>query len=252
MNRNEYLARIHYPGTPSVTFNSLAELQHCHMRAVPFENLAIHYQQPILLNEDRLFRKIVGNRRGGFCYELNGLFAQLLQEIGFTVTLISAEVCQSDGTFGPAFDHLALLVELDDVFLVDVGFGDSFIRPLRLQQRGSQMQGTTAYLIRQEGDTYVLHHKKLAEPGADWKPHYRFTRQARQLADFSPMCHYHQTSPESHFTHKRVCSRATVEGRVTFSDQRLVVTQGASRTETILESEAEFSQALQAHFSIRI
>ncbi|WP_303312680.1 arylamine N-acetyltransferase [Hymenobacter sp. BT730] len=252
MNVNAYLERIHYHGTPRVTFHTLAALQLGHMREVPFENLAIHDQQPILLDEALLFTKIVRNRRGGFCYELNGLFAKLLQEIGFTVTLISAEVCQKDGTFGPAFDHLALLVELDDVFLVDVGFGDSFTRPLRLEQRGPQVHGTTAYLIRQERDTYILHQKNLAEPGSDWEIQYRFTRQARQLADFSRMCHYHQTSPESHFTQKRICSRATAEGRVTLSDQRLIVTQGAMRTETILPSEAAFSQALQAHFSIQI
>lgn len=252
MNSNAYLERIHYLGTPSVTLSTLADLQLCHMRAVPFENLAIHYKQPISLDEDLLFRKIVRNRRGGFCYELNGLFAQLLQKLGFTVTLISAEVYQKDGTFGPAFDHLALLVELDDIYLVDVGFGDSFTRPLHLHQRDSQVQGTTAYLIRQEGDTYVLHQKNLEAPEGDWKPQYRFTRQAHQLVDFSHMCHYHQTAPESHFTQKRVCSRATVEGRVTLSDQRLIITQGAVRTETILQSEAEFLQALQAHFSLQI
>ncbi|RSK44078.1 arylamine N-acetyltransferase family protein [Hymenobacter rigui] len=252
MDTNAYLERIHYHGTPGVTLNTLAELQVAHMRAVPFENLAIHYQQPISLDNDRLFQKIVRNRRGGFCYELNGLFAHLLQEIGFSVTLLSAEVYQKDDTFGPAFDHLTLLVELDDIFLVDVGFGDSFTQPLRLQQRSPQVQGTTAYQIEQVGDIYIVHQKKLEEPDGGWEPQYRFTQQAWQLADFSPMCHYHQTSPESHFTHKRICSRATAEGRITLSDQRLIVTEGASRMETILPSEAAFLQALQAYFSIQI
>ena len=252
MNIPAYLERIHCPGAPRVDLSALAALMQGHLMEVPFENLSIHYQQPIVLDEDLLFAKVVQHRRGGFCYELNGLFAQLLQELGFAVTLISAQVGTADGAFGPAFDHLALLVALDEVYLVDIGFGDSFGRPLRVQERGPQGQGSRAYKISRQGAWYVLHEETPAGLEDGWKPVYRFTPQARQLADFRPMCHYHQTSPSSHFTQKRVCSRATGDGRITLRDQRLIITRGAMREESAIRSEEEFLQALQTHFLITI
>ena len=85
-------------------------MHRAHLLAVPFENLDIHLGRPISLDQDALFGKIVTRRRGGFCYELNGLFALLLRELGFEVTLLSAGVARADGGFGPEFDHLTLLV----------------------------------------------------------------------------------------------------------------------------------------------
>lgn len=252
MDAKKYLARIQYLGTPKDDLATLTALQLAHMREVPFENLSIHYNHKIILDEALLFTKIVDSGRGGFCYELNGLFAGLLKEIGFKVALLSTEVAKPDGTFGPAFDHMALLVELDEFFLVDVGFGDSFRQPLRVKERGPQVQGTTAYQIGQEEEHYFLRQRKLREPDSGWEVLYRFTLQPRELADFRPMCHYHQTSPESHFTQKRVCSRATAEGRITLSDTRLIVTRGLVREQSPLRSEEEFLRALQTHFSIKL
>jgi N-hydroxyarylamine O-acetyltransferase len=249
MNIKQYLARIQYYDTPRVDLATLGKLQVAHMRAVPFENLSIPYQQPTELNESHLFTKIVEHKRGGFCYELNGLFGQLLKEIGFRVVLISAQVCQQDGRFGPAFDHLALLVELDDVFLVVVGFGDSFRQPLRLQERRPQGQGTTVYQLSQGGEYYLLHQQNRLDPTAPGQVQYRFTRQTYQLADFTSMCVYHQTSVESHFTQKRICSRATADGRITLSNRRLLVTRGLNRTEVLLATEEEVLHALHLHIA---
>ncbi|KUG09026.1 arylamine N-acetyltransferase family protein [Solirubrum puertoriconensis] len=252
MNVNQYLTRIQYSGIPRVDLATLEELHLAHLLSVPFENLSIHYGQPIVLDLERVFRKVVEHRRGGFCYELNSLFGWLLQQIGFNVILISAEVCQKDGTFSPPYDHLALLVELDETWLADVGFGDSFRLPLRLNEPGPQRQGATAYQISREGEYYLLRAQNLLDREPHWETQYRFTRQPHPLTDFAGMCHYHQTSPESHFTQKRVCSRATPEGRITLSDQRLIVTRGSRREETVLESEEEFLRALQTHFAITL
>ena len=87
-----------------------------------------------------LFEKIVTQRRGGFCYEQNGLFAAVLRALGFDVTLLEARVSKGDGTFGIPFDHLTLMVQLEDRWLADVGFGDSFLDPLRLDDPGEQTQ----------------------------------------------------------------------------------------------------------------
>src|SRR5215212_1339106 len=111
MDLQAYLQRINYRGGRAPTAATLRDLHRAHLLAVPFENLDIHLGRPILLGQDALFDKIVRRRRGGFCYELNGLFAGLLRELGFEVTLLAAGVARADGGFGPEFDHLTLLVQ---------------------------------------------------------------------------------------------------------------------------------------------
>ena len=111
MNIKTYLERIDYRGSLVPNVETLRALQLAHLLAVPFENLSIHAQQPIVLNDDALFEKIVGRRRGGFCYELNGLFAALLRALGFDVAMLSAGVAKDSSGFGPGFDHMTLRVE---------------------------------------------------------------------------------------------------------------------------------------------
>jgi N-hydroxyarylamine O-acetyltransferase len=88
------------------------------------------------------------------------------------------------------------------------------------------------------------------DPGAEWKEQYRFTLQPRQLADFTLMCRYHQTSLESIFTRKRICTRMTPTGRVTLSDMRLISTENGQRCERALRTPNEYQDALQTHFGI--
>src|SRR2546426_8959332 len=132
INREAYLERINYHGSLSPTAETLRELQVAHLLSVPFENLSILAGQAIVLEDEALFTKIVANRRGGFCYEANGLFAALLRALGFDVAMLSAEVANAAGEFGPDFDHMTLMVTLAQRWLVDVGFGDSFLEPLLL------------------------------------------------------------------------------------------------------------------------
>ena len=236
-------------GPLAPTAETLRALQVAHLRAVPFENLSIHAGQPIVLDVEALFEKVVTRRRGGFCYELNGLFAALLRALGFEVTQLSAGVGRRDGTFGPDFDHMALLVHTEgEGWLVDVGFGDSFLEPLRLDERGEQVQGDRAYRIDEDGAHLILLQRQGAE-GA-WEPQYRFTLAPRELPDYAEMLRYHQTSPQSHFTQKRVCSLATADGRVTLSDLRLITTRGGVREERMLPGEAEHAAALRELFGV--
>src|SRR4029079_18755156 len=120
------LRRINYSGSLLPSAATLRELQLAHVQSVPFENLSIHSNEPIVLEDEALFEKVVERRRGGFCYELNGLFAALLRALGFKVEMVSAGVATADGGFSPDFSHMTLLVELDQRWLVDVAFGDSF------------------------------------------------------------------------------------------------------------------------------
>ena len=249
MNIDTYLERINYQGSREPNKETLQALHLAHMLAVPFENLSIHWQEPIILNEQDLFEKIIDRGRGGFCYELNGLFAALCQALGFDVSKLSAGVSNGDGTYSPEFDHMTLLVTLEDRWLVDVGFGDSFREPLLLDSQGEQQQYGRNYKVHKENDSYIMSQQK---DGQEWETQYRFNLRPFQFADYVPRCQYHQTSPESHFQRSRICSLATENGRITLSDMRLITTTLAgSREEKELPSEATYNQTLATHFGIK-
>jgi N-hydroxyarylamine O-acetyltransferase len=241
-----YLARIGAvrPAYPDAA--ALRELQLRHLLTVPFENLSIHLREPIVLDEAALVAKLVQRRRGGFCYELNGAFAALLTALGYRVTMLAARVLLGgSGRIGPLFDHLALRVELDEPWLVDVGFGSFTRYPLRLAERGDQPDpdGTFRVVEREYGDLEVLH---------DGQPQYRVEARPRVLADFGPTCWWQQTSPESHFTESLTCSRLTDDGRITLSGDRLIRTVDGSRKEETLGSDADVLAAYQTHFGIAL
>ncbi len=248
LNIRAYLERINYHGSLAPTAETLRELQVAHLLAVPFENLSIHAKEPIVLEDQALFTKIVERRRGGFCYEANGLFAALLRALGFDVAMLSAEVANAEGEFGPNFDHMSLMVSLEQRWLVDVGFGDSFREPLLLDKRGEQVQGSRAHRILSDGTHLILMQR---DEGDEWKAQYRFTLQTYTYADYAEMCRYHQTSPQSHFTRARICSRATEEGRITLSEMRFITTSKAGgRQERTLTSEEEYAAILREQFGI--
>ncbi len=250
MDVKAYLERINYRGSLDPSEESLRGLQVAHLLAVPFENLSIHAGQPIVLEDEALFAKIVGRKRGGFCYEANGLFAALLRALGFDVVMLSAGVAKAEGGFGPDFDHMALMVTLERRWLVDVGFGDSFLEPLLLDERGEQAQGGRAYRILADGP-YLLLMRREGE--GEWEAQYRFTLRPHGYADYAEMCRYHQTSPQSHFTRGRVCSRATERGRVTLSGMRFITTsKDGVRQERALTGEEEYAAILREHFGIEM
>jgi N-hydroxyarylamine O-acetyltransferase len=246
MNLDAYFARIGYDGPSDPTLETLCGLHRAHLLSVPFENLDILLGRRIVLDENALFDKIVTQGRGGFCYEQNGLFAAVLRALGFDVTLMEARVSRGDGTFGIPFDHLALLVTFDERWLADVGFGDSFLEPLRFDDSGAQEQERGVFRVTHDGITGRYAWRKAG----GWIDQYQFFLTPRELADFADGCHYHQTSPHTSFTQKRVCSLATPDGRITLSDLTLKITRDGQATETILPDDTAFRAALREHFGI--
>jgi N-hydroxyarylamine O-acetyltransferase len=246
---HSYLARVSYTGPTAPTAETLRDLHHAHLIAVPFENLDISLGRKIVTNEDAILNKVVTLRRGGFCYELNAAFAALLRALGFQVTLLSARVARTHGGEGPDFDHLTLRVDLEQPWLADVGFGESFLEPLRLQTGIEQKDPAgTFHLIDRNGRI----HMEKAEPDGRWKPQYSFSLQPHQLEDFAAMCHFHQTSPDSSFTRKRICSRATLTGRITLSEMKLIVTNRDKREEKMLASEEEWLATIRNQFGMSL
>ncbi|GAB2956924.1 arylamine N-acetyltransferase [Amycolatopsis acidiphila] len=243
MDVDAYLARIGASRPAAPTAEALAELHERHISTVPFENLSVHLPEPIVLDEDALADKIVGRRRGGFCYELNGAFAALLRELGFEVTLLSARVFGGD-RFGAPFNHLALRVDLEEPWLADVGFGRFARRPLRLTGCDPQADAEGEFLL-------------LDAPGGDidarhgGKPAYRLEQRPRELADFVPTCWWQATSPDSHFTKNLLCTLPTPGGRVTLADDQLIETAEGKRVERVLAG-AELVDAYRAYFGIEL
>ena len=241
-----YLDRIGAGRRPEVIdAAALRVLHRAHQLTVPFENLSIHLSEPISLDEDNLLGKIVTRRRGGFCYELNGAFALLLRALGADVVMVAARVYGSD-SFGPPFDHLALLVHPADgtgPWLADVGFGSHTVYPLLLGSRQEQDDPAGPFRLAdaEDGDVDVL---KGSEP------QYRIETRARSLADFVPTCWYQQTSPGSHFTRGTICSRLTDEGRISVSGRTLIRTTGGARSEEPLPDDAALLAAYREHFGV--
>jgi len=248
-----YLARIQYFKPVKPDAEILRGLQFAHMLNVPFENLDIRLKRPIQLSEEALWDKIIVRRRGGFCYELNGLFAHLLQEIGFKVTYLNARVYNRKGRVGIDFDHLALLVQVPDEpgrWLVDVGFGDSFNEPLSFEEAGEQIQGLRAYRLEQTLDGYIVWQKNY---DGTWERQYLFDLEPRSFpSDYESACLYHQTSPRSSFTHGSIISRATPDGRVSLEDRRLIVTRNGQRLERPVEDKDEYNSLLIQHFGVTL
>lgn len=247
MDVKHYLERIKYTGELTADLDVLNKLQAAHLLNVPFENLNIHYKVNIDLLQT--YDKIVKQKRGGFCYELNGLFYGLLKEAGFDVKMVSARVYNAEGVFGPEFDHMALIVKLNNEnYLTDVGFGDFSFYPLKfdLNKEITDECGTFKF-EKYNGKYYVV--KKLNDKN-EFKPEYIFTEKERRLDEFYGMCIYHQTNPESHFTKDLICSKLTENGRITISGSKLKIRENGTVNEKILNSEDEVLFNLKNLFDI--
>jgi N-hydroxyarylamine O-acetyltransferase len=135
MDIERYLERIEVSGPLPPTVETLHQLQRAHMLHVPFESYDCALGRPVIVDPEVNFEKIVGQHRGGFCFELNGPFSRLLEALGFEVTLLSARpfTVGKESEAEPEFSHLALMVPVDgERWLVDVGFGDGSLEPVRL------------------------------------------------------------------------------------------------------------------------
>ncbi|XP_034529934.1 arylamine N-acetyltransferase 2-like [Notolabrus celidotus] len=230
MDVETYLTRIGFsgPSVPSLDVPSLDVLQSIHLLhqlSVPFENLTVHSGGRVHVDLPLWYQRIVQQHRGGLCYENNGLFSWLLDQLGYRVTLLSAQIKSGAGFYGPPFEHLIPMVTLGGQrWLCDVGSGRaSFTSPLSLETSTAQEQGHRVYRIRQDGDLYFLEWQQEENrgPDGDWAEMYKFTLDPRSLEDFAEMCEYHQSSPCSVIFCKSFCTVLKPGGRLTFVGHRL-------------------------------
>ena len=239
------LERIGYAGPLAPRLSTLSALQRQFLFRVPFENLDIHLGRPIRLERERVLTKVVSDRRGGWCFELNEVFRILLTELGFDVTRAASTVLLDGGDAGEPhpFDHLTLIVTLEGRrLLTDVGFGDCALAPLDVDEVGSQTDEQGEYRISPRDRLYLL--ERLGANGA-WNACHRFDPAPRQWGNFAERCQFLQTSPHSKFTQKRLCTLLDEHGGLTLSGNHLI---RRKVREPIPES--EYRQVLGRRFDI--
>jgi len=253
MNVSDYLERIHYTQPIKPDAETLRKLQLAHMQNVPFENLDIGLHRLIKIDEESMWEKIINQKRGGFCYELNGLFAWLLKQVGFDVNHLNARVYNNRGKLGIDFDHLALLVWIPGEkgrWLADVGFGDSFEEPLRMEERGEQVQELRSYWLEKLSGGYIVWQRNY---DGSWERQYFFDLKPHQFPEeYQSACLYHQTSPNSSFTHGSIISRATPNGRVSLEDGWLILTTNGIREKRPLANQEEYQILLKEYFGVEL
>ncbi len=253
MNIGIYLKRLNYSEPIRADVATLCGLQTAHLQNIPFENLDIGLGRKIDLNENALWGKLIVHKRGGFCYEVNGLFAWLLKQIGYQVTYLNArDYHEEDDTFGIDFDHLALLVNIPNEptrWLADVGFGDTFTQPLNIDDSTEQIQGLRGYWVEPFRNGYQI-----------WQRNYDGTRERHYFFDLTPhqfpdeylnTCLYHESSPKSFFTQRSIISRLTEDGRVSLDDNKLIITSNGNKTNREVE-EGERTSLLKEYFGVTL
>jgi N-hydroxyarylamine O-acetyltransferase len=234
MEAATHLARIGAARPTAATSAALTALHRAHTRSVPFEDYDIHTGKAISLRLADVHDKIVRRNRGGYCYELNGLFAALLRELGFGVTLVSAFSLDDDGTRGPDFDHLRLLVDAaDGRWIADVGNGAGWATPVpgRPGVHGDVQ-------VHRDGDLWWTSERRR---DGRWERGWAWTAQPRELADFADRNRYQQHDPGSDFVGRRMAVLATARGRVSLLNGVFTEIEGERRTDRPVAAAEEWA-----------
>jgi N-hydroxyarylamine O-acetyltransferase len=223
MDLAAYFQRIGYRGRLTPSLALLSALTEAHTRSIPFENLNVLLERPIAINPEALFQKLVLERRGGYCFEQNGLFLEVLRELGFQVAPISARVrYQRPRDFTPPRTHVFLRVELDgESWLTDVGVGGlSLTSPLRLVTDIEQTTLHEPRRIVREG-ARLFHQVRF---GAAWEDVCEFTLEEMPVIDRELANWYTSAHPASHFKNRLIVARAAPEGqRITLLNDELTL-----------------------------
>ena len=244
-NVRQYLQRIDYDGATQPTFATLIAIHRAHLLTIPYENLDIHRGRALRLDLPTIFDKIVTHRRGGWCYEMNGLLAWALRELGFSVTLLASHVVPAHQGDGAEGTHLILRVDVERPYLADVGFGNGFLEPIPLEA-GDYSQDFLTYRLEATDVGWFFTNHRYGGAGYD------FTLMPRTMESFAAPCQYLQTSPESGFVRTTVCHRHTPDGLVTLRGAVLREVTARGVDERVVDKLADYEQLLNSRFDLRL
>ncbi|MEV0842851.1 arylamine N-acetyltransferase [Actinocatenispora sera] len=242
----EYLRRIGHAGPVRADSDTLAALHRAHLATVPYENLGIQLGRVPALTRDALFRRVVEERHGGFCFELNGAFGLLLRELGFSVRLVRAAVNRLRDGESAWGNHLALLVGTErGPMLADVGFGDGFLAPLPLRI-GSHRQPPFEFQLRRDlsGVWHLVHHQAGLAPG------FEFGTEPLALADFTPRCTELASDPASPYVRTLTVQQPRADHSLSLRGRSLIRSALAGRDTRELTDVDEFAAVLADEFGL--
>jgi N-hydroxyarylamine O-acetyltransferase len=248
MNLEAYFDRIRWKGSVRADLEMLKQLHVHHATHIPFENLDIQLGKTIPLDLESLERKIVVNRRGGYCFEQNTFFQAVLREVGFDVIACEARVRMGRSITTPR-THMMLIVSLQEgKYLADVGFGgDGLILPVPLDGN-EHNQFLWKYRIVEEKDECVLQ----AFRQGSWSDLYAFVPEQREAVDFEVANWFTSTHPESRFVQTLTVQLPTPEARFILRNKLLVIDRGASEESRELESREQLMEVLQQTFGLTL
>ena len=251
MDLAAYFARIGYGGPATATLDTLRALQALHPAAIPFEDLDPFLGRPVPLDLAALERKLIGARRGGYCFEQNMIFSTVLRRLGFAVADLAGRVVWGRDPDDPAAPrtHRLMSVAVDGAtWLADVGFGGYLIdAPLRLEAGLAQTTPTGRWRLTEAEGRWTL------EAGVqdEWRPAYRFTHEAQAAIDYELANWYTATHPHSRFRNNLLLERLTPAWRATLFNRQLTHRYPDGRTETReLADAAALGAVLEAVFDI--
>ncbi|MFS0873164.1 arylamine N-acetyltransferase family protein [Paenibacillus xylanilyticus] len=252
MDIQKYLNRIQASKKIELNLDFLSYLQQQHVLNVFFENLDILKKKPLSLQKESLYKKIVFEQRGGICYELNGLFFFLLEELGFKPSIMTGTVYVGNGIWAPENAHMFLVVTLENKeYLVDVGFAGICPR-LPIPLNGDEVVDINGIYRVMKDDTQSMFflQKKTDE---EWETQYRFEKSLNNwsLDKLNSICVQAETSPESVLNREYFLSRVKENGRVTLLGNTFIVVNGTEKTKQKIEKD-KIPEIVWEHFQLNL
>ena len=252
LDLDAYFARIGYGGACAPTLDTLKALHHAHALSIPFENLDVLAKRPPQLDLASLQRKLVTNRRGGYCFEVNALFAAVLRELGFDVTTLIGRVrWMSPEEVDTARLHMLMRVELPEgPYLADVGFGGlTMTGPIRFDMDVEQQTPHEPRRLLTHEDGFELQ----AKIAGDWTPIYRFTLEPHRSTDYEVASWYTATHPSSIFVQFLIAGLPQEGKWLSLFNREFKIRQLAGGVETrVLDSADEIAEVLDRHFGVSL
>ncbi len=252
MDLESYFQRIGFSDKQDNSLTTFQRLHLLHPQAIPFENLSSFTSAEVKLEADEVFKKLVTQGRGGYCFEQNLIFANVLKQLGFDVTQLSAKVIwrEPDKTAVPR-THMLLKVLVDEkTYIADVGFGGlTMTKPLLLEPDKVQASSHENFKLSLDGNCYTL----FVSLKEEWKPMYAFDLVPQYAADFEMANHYLSTFPKSIFLNNLMLGRVFKEGRHALSNRNYTkyMLDGSSH-ETRIEDADGFIKILEDAFKIQL
>jgi N-hydroxyarylamine O-acetyltransferase len=253
MNLDAYFTRVGFNGARTPTLHTLRELHLAHAQSIAFENLNPLLGWRVALDLPSLEDKLVRSRRGGYCFEQNGLLAAALRELGFSVTGLAARVVWNAPSEDAirARSHMLLKIDLDgESHIADVGFGGSTLTtPIRLVAGVEQSTAHERFRLMPLDGGFKLQ----ALIGGAWKSLYRFDLQPQFDVDYEVYNHYTSTYPTSHFRSMLVAALPFPGGRYALSNNQLSIHHiDAPSERRVLGSVGEVRQVLESVFGLQL